>query len=255
MTLTSADRARQYANLAAAVGQVALSAYVIRARTDSFSNPAPGGDPPIIPARYAFAIWLPIYAGCVAYAVYQALPRQASRPLLRRVGWSTAIAFAVTSAWLLAAQRPERVWLTVVLLAIINASLAVAARTITDEKTLSRADRLLVAAPIDVFFGWASVAVFANLAAALRYSGVTSAGHETGVTLVMLILATSGVAGAIAALERSAAYTGAVLWALVAIAVANRSGETRPPNPVVAVAAVVAALVVLVCAWRVRTRR
>jgi len=252
---TLGDYGRQFANLAGVAAQIAISAYVVLAGTDAFSNAAPGGDPPIIPARYAFAIWTPIYAGCLGYAIYQAFPSDANRALLRRAGWWTASAFAATSAWLIAAQRVERIWLTVALLGAIVASLTMAAHVLSSEKALSRMDEYLIALPIDLFFGWTSVALFANTAAALRYAGVTSAGHETFASLVMLALATVGTGGVIVTLHRSAAYVGAVLWALVSIAVANGSGETRPPNLTVSLAAAASAVILLACAWRMRTAR
>ena len=252
---TPGDYLRQFANIAGVVAQIAISVYVVRAGTDAFSNAAPGGDPPIIPARYAFAIWAPIYAGCLAYAIYQAFPSDANRALLRRAGWWTACAFAATTAWLIAAQRVERIWLTVALLGTIVASLTMAARVLSAEKPPSPIDEYLIALPIDLFFGWTSVAVFANTAAALRFSGVTSPGHETIATLVMLALVTAGASAVIVGLARGAGYVGAVLWALVSIVVANQSGETRPPNLVVSLAAAVGAVVVLACAWRARNAR
>jgi hypothetical protein len=235
----AADRLRQVANVAAAVGQIAAAWYVVRAGTDQFTEPFAGGDPPVIPAEYAFSIWGLIYAGAVAYATWQALPRNAARPLLRRVGWLTAIAFAATGAWVLVAQQAERVWYTVALLLLITGALGAALWRIARERArigraFSRADRLLLVAPLSVFAGWGSVATFANVASALRISGVTTPGSaEDLLGLGMIVTASLGAAGATRALRGNGWYAGTVVWALVGIAVGSVTGARRPVNLIV----------------------
>jgi hypothetical protein len=134
----------------------------------------------------------------------------------------------------------------VAILAGMTAALGAAHHALEQEPPLARAaDRWLVRAPLGLFFGWCSVAVFANLASALRTTGVTAPGQETVPTLAML----AGAAVATTAVARSMRpnpwYAGAVAWGLAAVAVANVRAATRPPNPVVAGAAAIAALAVL----------
>jgi hypothetical protein len=240
----AADVVRQALNVLGAAGQIAATAYLVGSgASDYLSGPA-GAEVPIVPAGYAFAIWGPIYAGSLAYAVWQALPRNRARSVFRRAGWGTALAFAATAGWLVVAARPERVWGTVALFVVVAVGLAVAMRAVErDPSELSRAERWLVRAPIAVFSGWTSVAVFANTATALRYSGITRPGGETGLTLLMLAASTA-LAARVAASTRNAWYAGTVAWAAVAIAVANVVATDRPRNVLVAVASVLGALVV-----------
>ena len=248
--IAALDVARRTLNLAGAVAQIAASAWVSRAGAARFSEPAPGGDPPIVPMGYAFSIWGPIFAGSLAYAVYQALPPQGARTLLRRMGWATALAFACTTAWPLVAQDPELEWATVALLATIAAALGLAVREIVRERAergapFSRGDRWLVVAPVSVFLGWATVATFANVGTALRQAGVTAPGAaEAGLTLVMLAAVTGLAAWATVASRGNAWFAATVVWGLVAITVANASGWRREQNLVVAGAAVVCTVVV-----------
>ena len=51
------------------------------------------------PARYAFAIWIVLYAGVTLFAVFQAMPAQTLNPLLRRSGWHVAQALAALGTW------------------------------------------------------------------------------------------------------------------------------------------------------------
>lgn len=164
--------------------------------------------------------------------------------MFRRAGWGTALAFAATTGWLVVAARPDRVWGTVALFLIVGVGLAVALRAIEREAhELSRRDHWLVRTPIAVFLGWTSVAVFANLASALRYSGLTQPGAETGLTLVLLAASTA-IAARVAAATRNASYAGTVAWAAIAIALANVVATDRPRNLLIAAAAAVAVLVV-----------
>ena len=53
-------------------------------------------------AGYAFSIWTLIYAGMLAYAVYQALPSTQETPGLRALGWPSVVAMAGCGFWLIA---------------------------------------------------------------------------------------------------------------------------------------------------------
>ena len=50
------------------------------------------GDETLRAAGYAFSIWTLIYAGLIAYAAYQARPGAEDTPVLRRLGWLSALA-------------------------------------------------------------------------------------------------------------------------------------------------------------------
>lgn len=256
----STDTARRSLTLGGALAQVGATAYLVASGNADFSQQGTGGEPPIIPAGYAFAIWGPIYAGSLAYAVYQAFPARREEPLLRRIGWWTALAFWCTAGWLLVSRRPEGLWGTVALLVTITGALGVAMRELMRERLargapFSRAEQWLVVAPLSVYLGWGSVAVFANAAAALRGAGITAPGAVEGaIALAMLLVATGLAAWATRASRGNAWYAGTVTWALVAIGVANAIGEARPRNLPIAVTALTAALVVLATLSRARSR-
>lgn len=243
------DRLRQLANLAGAATQIAATTWVVSSgASENFSGVAAGGDPPLVPAGYAFSIWGPIYAGSLAYAVVQALPANAARDDLRRAGWGTAVAFLATAGWLLVAVRPTLAWATVALFMVIGAGLLVAVGALRLPAHASAppagVERWLVRAPLHVFLGWTSVAVFANTAAVLRDTGVTRPGGETGVSLALLGAGTLVAATIARWTGGSRWYTGTVLWALVGIVAANVTGSRGGTNPAVAAAAVLGALVV-----------
>jgi len=58
----------------------------------------------ITPAGWAFAIWGPLYAGSVVFAIYQALPAQRANALLSHIRLPAAGAFLANGLWALYTQ-------------------------------------------------------------------------------------------------------------------------------------------------------
>ena len=246
MTDSTSGHLRRLAVLLGALAMVTVSAYVSLSGSDSFAKPTEGGDPPFIPATYAFAIWLPIYLGVVAYGIWQTLPKQQRDPLLARIGWGSAAGFWLTALWLVVAQTRDYVWFNVAILASIVAALFVAVSRIESARDdWSAGVRRLVRPTLSTFLGWTSLATFANLAGALRWSGITEPGSENGVTLALLGAATAAAVLLERRLRGNRWYVGAALWAIVAIIVANVAGIRREPNTMIALAAGGAGLLVL----------
>lgn len=89
------DVSRQAANVLGAIFQIAVAIWV---------GPAVGrvsGENPtlVVPGDYAFVIWSPIFLLALVYAVYQALPANREKPLLRRIGWFSALAYFSNGVW------------------------------------------------------------------------------------------------------------------------------------------------------------
>src|SRR5918998_4968409 len=89
------DVVRQVANVVGAVFQIAApiaTGPAIGRISDEYSTL-------VVPADYAFAIWTPIFLLALIYAGYQALPANRENPLLRRIGWFSALAFFSNGVW------------------------------------------------------------------------------------------------------------------------------------------------------------
>lgn len=104
-----------------------------------------------------------------------------------------------------------------------------------------------------VFAGWVTVATFANTAAALKRSGRLDVGLSEQAWTVLMLLAAGVIAAAVVRVSRGNAwYAGTIVWALVAIVVANL---TRGPDPLVAATAGAVALGVVAAAASVAGAR
>lgn len=202
----------------------------------------------LTPAGYTFAVWGPIYLSCLALAVYQALPTQRSRKVHRRSGWWIAAAFAASTVWV-------PIWVSEALLA---AQMVIVVLVVCLAVTLARltaagpgpgaAERWLLRLTVSAYLGWATVATVAGAGTTARWAGVEVDDYQAtwlavGALAVLALLAAWVVSGVLAA----AGFAVTLAWGLGGVAVAT-------PQPAVAVAAVVAALVPWV-AIAVRTVR
>lgn len=194
------------------------------------------GEPPIIPATYTFTIWTLIYAGAIAYGVFQAQPARRADPLLRRIGLPTGSAFLGTSFWPVTA-RLGLTWLTVVCIAWMMVSLAIALRLfVRDDAPRTAAERWFVVAPLSLFADYVTAAAFANTAAALKGSGWLAPGLSETVWSVAMLVAAGVIASWVTLTTHgNVAYATAIIWALIGIVVANTI--ERAENLPIAIAA------------------
>jgi hypothetical protein len=206
----------------------------------------------VTPAAYAFAIWAPIFALSIAYAVWQALPARRDSPLCRRIGWPLIGAFALSNLWMILAQTTENGWHLVLVLAGV-AAFALAAflgarRAARDDGLVSR---LLVAPLLGLFAGWTLPALFVNLAGAARATGAAWWTAEPTAAAMLTVIAAGAAGAALLRLSgRDVWFAGALLWALLAI-LAGNLGAVSLNLPVAIAAGGMAALV----AWVARPER
>ncbi|MBW8268724.1 hypothetical protein [Caldovatus aquaticus] len=257
-----ADRLRPWATLLLAMLQPLAAAL---ARVFGIGTPiaamAAASGTPAIPAGYAFLIWTPIFALALAYALWQALPARREDPLLRRLGWWIAAAFAGNVAWMLAAQLSGRNgWhlFVLILFALVPALVAfLQERRRRAEAPTGPGRRWVLQPLLGLQAGWLTAAAFANLSGASRAEGVAWFGLGETAAAVLLLLAAGLAAAAILWLSRGSPwFAGAAAWAFAAILLANM-GE-RGWNLFVAAAAAVALVLlggVLRAAWRREDRQ
>lgn len=235
------DGWRQALNVVLAIAQVLAIYIAVTLNPSGGLNERSGTEPPIVPAFYVFFIWGLIYAGSLAYALYQALPRHRNNDLLRQIGWWTAGAFAATTLWAVMFGLGW-LWLTVVcMFTMLITLLGAFIQCIRYRAPRSMAERVFVVLPISIFTGYITVAAIANTASVLSAYGISIGLSEQTWAVVMLIAA--GVIGSFATLvsRGNVGYALTIIWALIGIVVANLS-----PQPNTAVAVVAGSMAVLV---------
>jgi hypothetical protein len=185
--------------------------------------------PQVQPIYWSFFIWFVLYAGCIAYGIYQALPAQRENAVLRRVGFYTASAFIGVTVYALVAQFGGSDWILIGVFIWIFASFLYAIFRLTEDKShLSQIETYVVFAPISLLTGWVSIAILVNIAAALKTSGIIPAGAiETAFSLLMLLIACIIASGIIRISEGNAWYAFPVMWGLIGVVIANLGEQSN----------------------------
>jgi hypothetical protein len=166
--------ARQVANVVGALFQVGMTF----AASAGIQEVVDSGPPSLVePALYAFTIWALIFALSLVYAAYQALPSKRHNPLLRRIGWFTAVAFFCTGLWSIFVPQWQLV-LAQAMLIVDFACLAVAYLRLarSEPGVLSAVDRWLVAFPLGPFLGWITAANAVSLTSEAVRLGLVNGG-------------------------------------------------------------------------------
>ncbi|MGV0872022.1 hypothetical protein [Mycolicibacterium sp. XJ879] len=172
--------------------------------------------------------------------------------------WETAVlvdasvVFVGFSLWLLVAAQGW-LWVSVVVFAVMVAALVHIMRLLVRRRhdlTCQRWLAVLATATFGLYLGWSSIAVFANVTAALIDSGAPAT--VVWWQLVVLVAAAAFAVGLTRMLRGTPGYVVGVLWALVAIAI----GAAQRDSTVLSTTAVVAAAMVgATAATALRRRR
>jgi len=250
------DFARQFAVIFTAIFQV-YGSYTAGSSVGTISQEFHSL---IIPATYAFAIWGPIFILCAVYAVYQALPVQRENPLFRAIGWWTAGAFLANGVWsYVFTNRQFIIAQAIIFVGFVCAGGAYLrfVREAPDSRATT-VDNAIIGPAVGLLFGWLTAANVVGLAATLIAQGLASAGQGAEVGGAALLLLGGAIAFTVILVSRRGAasawigFAGAVLWALVAIVVEQRSASTL--TSAAAVASALLVILALLGPWQTPAR-
>ncbi|MEJ6402358.1 hypothetical protein [Yoonia sp. 2307UL14-13] len=183
--------------------------------TDPFSGfradqlPNPQIEPPVQPAGYAFTIWGLIYAWLVISAGF-GLWKRADADDWNRARLPLIISLAVGTPWL-AVANASAVWATILIFVMAAGAIAALIRSPMRDEWFFRV-------PVGIYAGWLTAASFVSL-------GSTAAGYS--LLTDQIGWAYLGISGALVIglyvtyLTNTLAYALTIVWALVAIIVAN----------------------------------
>lgn len=229
------DRMRQASVVAA------VAAGMVAGASGDYGS-AGASDSLVLPADYAFVIWFPVYAGSIAYATHQARPCKRADPLLRRIGWPSAVAYLSAGSWVWT-DPVAAPWSSMAAMALTVGPAVTALVRMTPATDVDPAERWLVRAPIGLFAGWITLAVVANTTEVLLANGIRQlAGLDAAPWAVLALLAAGGI-GSLTTLrtKASAAYPAAVVWGLIAAAVQQLPRSTAAGVTAAAMAGLAAA--------------
>lgn len=253
-TNTSGPSVRSWRWVAALLALTQLAAPLIaNALAGNFLESGATNEALITPAGYAFSLWglITVLSAATALAIL-------------RFGlgawWETSalidasVVFVGFSVWLMVAAQ-DWLWVSVAVFAVMVSALIHIMRLLVRRRhDLNCPSWLAVLATVTfgLYLGWSSIAVFANIAAALIDSGVSAS--AVGWQFVVLAAASVCALALTTMLRGTPGYAVGVVWALVAIAIgANERGSALlSTTAVVATALMVVATVAAMRRRRVR---
>ncbi|GAB3268242.1 tryptophan-rich sensory protein [Sinomonas notoginsengisoli] len=209
---------------------------------------------PVAPAAAAFAVWSVIYAGLLAYAIWQPLAAARASERQRRVRPWAAASMLLNAAWLWASQIPVPAIALPATLAVMLVLLAVLCRMVVLHRSSpagSGAEALLSDGTFGLYLGWISVATMANLAALLGWALGVRPGDPAPVlpgalpaeALAVVVLAAATALGLALGVRGHWVPPLGIAWGLAWIAAGRIAGPLEMPS--VGAAAAAAAVVVL----------
>lgn len=199
----------------------------------------------ITPPGYVFAIWGLIYTGLIGYAIYQALPGQASNPCLRAAAPWFWLSCAGNIGWIV-------VWhynlpllslpaMLIVLIGLIGVYLA-----LRHPSAPATGERWLVRPTFSVYLGWICVATLVNGSVFLYELGWRDTGAGGIASTIVLLVLAAGLSWWFARRWRDGVLPLVVAWAASGIALKQAA---ITPLAVVAWGVAAAALVAATTAY------
>ncbi|HEV7948425.1 MAG TPA: TspO/MBR family protein [Glaciihabitans sp.] len=198
---------------------------------------------PIAPAGPAFSIWSVIYAGLIAYAIWQLLPKQKADPRQRRLGYPIAASLLLNAAWILSVQFDLLV-LSVPIIALLLAVLVWVFRILLHTRPSTVIEAIVADGTMGLYLGWVSIATAANVAAVLTDAGFTGFGLSSDLWAV-LVISVAGAVGVLIAVYGKGRFapTLSLCWGLGWLAYGRLTGDLI--SVPAAITAIIAALVVI----------
>ncbi len=181
---------------------------------DPDKYPIPQDNPPVQPAGYAFSIWGLIYLWLLMHGGFGLFARDTD-DAWDSTRWPLFISLSVGASWLAVAEVSP-VMATILIWVMLVSALAALFRS-------AGPDRWLLQAPLAIYAGWLTAASFVSI-------GLLGAGYgfvfgQTGWAWTALLAALVFAAAIQTPLGRAPEYGLTLIWALIAVAVANWSDQ------------------------------
>ncbi|MEJ2202788.1 MAG: tryptophan-rich sensory protein [Gemmatimonadota bacterium] len=144
-----------------------------------------------LPADYVFAIWSLIYLMLLVFIVYQALPGNRARPVLRRVGWWWSVNGVLNIAWVTTFSFGLFGLSLIIMLGLLGTLIGIHVRVGLDEH-LTWSERVSVSYPFGLYLSWICIAVIANTFQFVTYMEWSWLGiHRPVWSAIMAVVATA----------------------------------------------------------------
>jgi hypothetical protein len=219
---TSTDRVRSLLVIVATFGTIVFNFFAAAGKINGTTPEEISAkyETLVTPAGYAFAIWSLIYAGIIAFSVYQVLPANIAK--FRNIRTFFVLSCALNCGWIYFWHH-DQIFVCLVLIFLLGVSLFLI--NLNLRTTQTPGEYWLVKVPFGIYFGWVTAATLVNFAILLVYLKVEMTDMVWTIVSVVLILVAAGLGVLMRIRLTNYLYPLAIAWALTAIAV-KQSGQT-----------------------------
>lgn len=145
-----------------------------------------------LPADYVFGIWSVIYAGLIAFVVFQALPAGRRNDAVERIDLWWVVNGLLNIAWIVTFSFGLFGPALLAMAALFGSLVIIYGRIGVGSRRLDLPTRAFVGLPFSLYLAWILVALIANsfqYAASLGWAPATSAGWSAGSMAVATVIA------------------------------------------------------------------
>ncbi|HLS11645.1 MAG TPA: hypothetical protein VK050_05750 [Flavobacteriaceae bacterium] len=181
------------------------------------------------PAGYAFSIWGLIYLGMLGFVIYfgRSLFISVTKEdkSVEQIGWWFIISCLANASWVLLWIYDYILLSVLIMLLLLFSLLKIVVNLKMELHNVPFKKFLFLWWPFCFYSGWVSVALIANIAAYLKKIEWNGFGISESIWTVVLIVLAAGINVFMIWNRNMREFALVGVWALIAIAVANKSGD------------------------------
>jgi hypothetical protein len=176
-----------------------------------------------VPAGYVFSIWGLIYLGLIAFAIYQALPRNRDAKWLQQITPFYLLGNAANIVWIFLWHYEQFLLTWIAMFVLLGSLLAITMILFRGTDTKRAGVRWLVKVPFSLYVGWISVATIANITQVLYYVNWGGWGIAPEIWAFIMLVIAAVIALLNLLIRQDNVYVMVFVWAYVGIAVKHNA--------------------------------
>lgn len=206
----------------------------------------------VTPAGFTFSIWGVIYLLLGLFVIYQALPKERTKPFQDKIGWLFVASSVLNILWLFTWQYEVLIASVAIMILLLASLIAIYVRLDIGRTRAKWGEIIAVHLPFSVYLGWITIATIANISATLVSIDWDGFGIDPLIWTVLIIIVATVIASLVAIRRRDIAYELVIVWAFLGIAVEHGSEPIIPATLLICALVVVVVLIASIYFSRVR---
>lgn len=171
-----------------------------------------------VPAGYVFSIWGVIYLGLLAFAIFQALPKQRENEDLAKIDFWFGLSNIANALWLVSFHYQRFVLALVFMLVLLVSLIIIFTRLRIGKRRMEISWKWLVEMPFSVYLSWVTVATIANVTQVLDYLNWNGFGIAPEIWFIIMVATVVLISALMSFTRRAFEFTLVLIWALAGIA-------------------------------------